>query len=131
MCAVARASAAGEDAEVAPGSHGHARRDETRILATHPNPHRYTQTRINQPPPHVHGKEGVDGSSPSEGLKSLQIATCVVCSGAAQEISMEGVAEVSIYRTFPSSHERTGSREGTSSEQAVRLGAVRRGRTVR
>src|SRR5438874_10691060 len=28
---------------------------------------RHAQTRMNRPPPHVHGKEGVDGSSPSEG----------------------------------------------------------------
>jgi hypothetical protein len=25
---------------------------------------------MNRPPPHVHGKEGVDGSSPAEGLKN-------------------------------------------------------------
>jgi hypothetical protein len=29
---------------------------------------RYAQTRMGRPPPHVHGKEGVDGSSPSEGF---------------------------------------------------------------
>ena len=34
-----------------------------------------TQTRMGRPPPHVHGKEGVDGSSPSEGfLKGQQRA---------------------------------------------------------
>jgi hypothetical protein len=37
------------------------------------NPRRRAAHRINRPPPHVHGKEGVDGSSPSEGLKILQI----------------------------------------------------------
>src|SRR5205823_14274574 len=58
----------GERAQVAPGSHGHANRDETRLLATPANPHHYAQSRMNPPPPHVHGKEGVDGSSPSEGF---------------------------------------------------------------
>jgi hypothetical protein len=34
-----------------------------------------TETRMNRPPPHVHGKEGVDGSSPSEGFtKGQQMA---------------------------------------------------------
>jgi hypothetical protein len=29
---------------------------------------------------HLHGKEGVDGSSPSEGfLKALQMGLCVAC----------------------------------------------------
>jgi hypothetical protein len=55
--------------EVAPRSHGHARRANTRRLARSKNPHRYAETRMNRPPPHVHGKEGVDGSSPSEGSK--------------------------------------------------------------
>jgi hypothetical protein len=60
--------------EVAPRSHGHARRANTRRLARSKNPHRYAETRMNRPPPHVHGKEGVDGSSPSEGSeKFLQI----------------------------------------------------------
>src|SRR5436305_4684644 len=54
--------------EVAPRSHGHAKRDDVRLSATRPSPQRYEQTRMGRPPPHVHGKEGVDGSSPSEGL---------------------------------------------------------------
>jgi hypothetical protein len=73
-CALARASAAGERAQVAPGSHGHANRDETRILATPANVRHYAQSRMNRPPPHVHGKEGVDGSSPSEGLSQTNEA---------------------------------------------------------
>jgi hypothetical protein len=60
--------------EVAPGSHAHAKRDKTRLPATRRNALKYTEYRTDRPPPHVHGKEGVDGSSPSEGLKkSLQI----------------------------------------------------------
>ena len=39
--------------------------DRARTVKTHHD----AQTRMNRPPPHVHGKEGVDGSSPSEGLK--------------------------------------------------------------
>jgi hypothetical protein len=53
---------------VAPRSHDPAKRDNTRQPPTHQNPHGYAQTRMSRPPPHVHGKEGVDGSSPSEGL---------------------------------------------------------------
>jgi hypothetical protein len=56
------------DAEVAPRSHGHAKGDDPRRLATSRIRHHYVQTRKGRPPPHVHGKEGVDGSSPSEGL---------------------------------------------------------------
>ena len=40
---------------------------------------------------HLHGKEGVDGSSPSEGLKYLQMSPCVAWLGKAPEVSMEGV----------------------------------------
>jgi len=36
-------------------------------------------------------KEGVDGSSPSEGLKYLQMSPCVAWLGKAPEVSMEGV----------------------------------------
>jgi hypothetical protein len=46
---LARASSAGERAQVAPGSHGHANRDETRRLATPANPRHYAQTRMNRP----------------------------------------------------------------------------------
>jgi hypothetical protein len=52
---------------VAPGSHDHANRDHARRSARHANPHRCTRSRMSRPP-HVHGKEGVDGSSPSEGF---------------------------------------------------------------
>jgi hypothetical protein len=52
---------------VAPRSHGRVKGGDARLRATRTNPHRYSQTRMNRPPPHVHGKEGVDGSSPSEG----------------------------------------------------------------
>jgi hypothetical protein len=34
-----------------------------------PKPARLHRTRMGRPPPHVHGKEGVDGSSPSEGFE--------------------------------------------------------------
>jgi hypothetical protein len=68
---LARGSAAGEGAQVAPGSHGHANRDETRILATQANPRGSAETRMNRPPPHVHGKEGVNGSSPLEGFAEM------------------------------------------------------------
>src|SRR3954451_4466990 len=54
-------------AQVAPGSHEYAERDQRRLVATPAIPRRYAQTRINRPPPHVHGKEGVNGSSPAEG----------------------------------------------------------------
>jgi hypothetical protein len=53
--------------EVAPGSHGHAKRDDVRLFATGAKPRHFAETRMSRPPPHVHGKEGVDGSSPSEG----------------------------------------------------------------
>ena len=56
--------------EVAPGSHEDAKRGDARLLPTSTNPHHYGQSRMDRPPPHVHGKEGVDGSSPSEGSKS-------------------------------------------------------------
>src|SRR5690349_22064364 len=56
-------------ARVAPRSHGRVTRSAGRRLATHSNPHHSTQTRIRRPPHHVHGKEGVDGSSPSEALQ--------------------------------------------------------------
>jgi hypothetical protein len=65
--------------EAAPGSRGHAKRDGTRILANPVNPRRYAQTppRID-PPPHVHGKEGVAASSPEEGFaKPPQISGCL------------------------------------------------------
>jgi hypothetical protein len=61
--------------QVAPGSHGREKRDNTRRPATHQTPRGYAQTRMNRPPPHVHGKEGVSGSSPEEGfVKPLQIS---------------------------------------------------------
>lgn len=72
--ALARALIAGERAQVAPGSHGHENRDETQILATPANPRHYVETRLNRPPPHVHGKEAVPGSSPGEGLNTCKSA---------------------------------------------------------
>jgi hypothetical protein len=79
MCALARASAAGEDA----GRTRVARPCKTRRNAAtrEPrNPRRRAAHRINRPPPHVHGKEGVDGSSPSEGLESpCKSAFSVAC----------------------------------------------------
>ena len=39
---------------------------DAQLSATLAKPHGCAQTRVNRPP-HVHGKEGVDGSSPSEG----------------------------------------------------------------
>jgi hypothetical protein len=46
--------------------------DYARLPPRRANPRRYAETRMSTPP-YVHGKEGVDGSSPSEGLKPLQI----------------------------------------------------------
>src|SRR5262245_41231756 len=43
---------------VAPRSHGHAKRDDVRLLPTGTKSHRRAQTRMSRPPPHVHGKEG-------------------------------------------------------------------------
>ena len=51
--------------KVAQRSHGNTTRDHLRWPATGGIPRHYAETRIDQPPPH--GKEGVDGSSPSEG----------------------------------------------------------------
>ena len=60
---------------IALGSHDPAKRDQTPLLATPANQHDNAETRAKSTPPHVHGKEGVDGSSPSEGLKNpLQIS---------------------------------------------------------
>jgi hypothetical protein len=67
-----RAPTRGHLPEVAPRSHGHAKRDHARLLATAANPHDYAEFRMDRPPPHVHGKEGVDGSSPSEGFTKGQ-----------------------------------------------------------
>src|SRR5262249_27254556 len=58
-----------ERRRVAPGSHGDAKRDQTRLSATSTNPLHDAGSGMGRPPPHVHGKEGVDGSSPSEGLQ--------------------------------------------------------------
>ena len=47
-----------------------ARRCRTRRLAAtaaHRDPHEYAESRMNRPPPPVHGKEGVGSSSPPEG----------------------------------------------------------------
>jgi hypothetical protein len=54
--------------EGAPRVHENAKRDDLRLPATAENRHGYAETGINRPPPHFNGKEGVDGSSPSEGL---------------------------------------------------------------
>jgi len=53
--------------EGAPRVHENAKRDDPRLPATAENRHGHVETRINRPPPHFNGKEGVDGSSPSEG----------------------------------------------------------------
>ena len=58
--------------EVAPRSHRHAKRADLRLRPRLANRRRYAQTRMGRPPPHVHGKEGVDGSSPSEGFRKGQ-----------------------------------------------------------
>jgi hypothetical protein len=65
-----RSYSSGGYGQVAPRSHGHEKRDDRRRAATSRIPPHYAQTRMRRPPPHVHGKEGVDGSSPSEGLTS-------------------------------------------------------------
>jgi hypothetical protein len=51
---------------VAPRSHGCVRRSEPRLPRDTHKPPSYSQTRMNRPPPHVHDKEGVLGSSPSK-----------------------------------------------------------------
>jgi Major Facilitator Superfamily len=43
-------------ARVAPGSHDEAKRDQARLSARQAKPHRYAETRMSRPPPHVHGK---------------------------------------------------------------------------
>ena len=53
-----------------PRSHDPAKRGDTRRLLRSENPRNRTESRMDRPPPHVHGKEGVDGSSPSEGLQN-------------------------------------------------------------
>jgi hypothetical protein len=64
------------EAQVAPRSHGDAKRANSSLRPRLANPRRCAQTRMSRPPPHVHGKEGVDGSSPSEGFENLlQIRT--------------------------------------------------------
>jgi hypothetical protein len=55
---------------VAPRSHGHARRDDPRGANDDPNPLHHAGSRMNRPPPHVHGKEGVDGGVRQRALKS-------------------------------------------------------------
>jgi hypothetical protein len=64
-------------------------RDVARLRA---NPHESA-------PLHVHGKEGVDGSSPSEGLNALQVSTlcCLIrqhpnlgCRGGQQVVDLQG-----------------------------------------
>jgi hypothetical protein len=55
--------------EVAPGSHGSGKRGDSRQRGKGSSRHGYAQTRMNRPPPHVHGKEAAPGSSPGESLK--------------------------------------------------------------
>ena len=65
----------------------------------------------------LHGREGVDGSSPSEGLKHLQICVFVACSGAAPEMIMEGSANpefAGLFRSVRSSQRRNGNSEETA-----------------
>jgi hypothetical protein len=57
--------------KVAPRSHGSGRRGDSRLLPSLGKPHRYTESRMDRPPPHVHGKEGVVGLSPTEGFGLL------------------------------------------------------------
>src|SRR3954454_14645959 len=76
---------------------------------------------------HLHGKEGVDGSSPSEGLKYLQIATLCCLSRRGPEHQYGGGQRGGDLQEFSSSHGRTGSRGGTSREQADRRRALRAG----
>ena len=54
--------------EVVPGSHRLAKPAETRLRPRRSKPHHYADAGMTPPPPHVHGKAGVDGSSPSEGF---------------------------------------------------------------
>jgi hypothetical protein len=63
--------------------HENAKRGDSRLPATVANRHGYAESGINRPPPDFNGKEGVDGSSPSEGFaKSLQAASLSrPCSG--------------------------------------------------
>jgi len=53
--------------QVAPGSHSHAKRGDTRHLPTSDDPASLGLNLCGSAPPHVHGRR-VDGSSPSEGL---------------------------------------------------------------
>ena len=48
--------------------HENAKRGDSRLPATGSNRHDHAETRINRPPPHFNGKEGVSGSSPEEGF---------------------------------------------------------------
>ena len=47
------------DGQVAPRSHDGAKRDCSRRQPTQLEPRHYAQTRMNRPPPHVHGEEDV------------------------------------------------------------------------
>src|ERR671918_2788022 len=61
-------------ARVAPRSHDSAKRDDQWRPERDSKRVGCAESRMNRPPPHVHGKERVDGSSPSEGFdNSLQI----------------------------------------------------------
>ncbi len=59
--------------EGAPRVHENAKRGDARLPARREKRCGYAKNGINRPPPHFNGKEGVDGSSPSEGLKYVQI----------------------------------------------------------
>jgi hypothetical protein len=72
-----------------------ARRCQTWRLATRRealNPHRCAQSRMNRLPPH--GKEGVDGSSPSEGSKDV-IPICLTAVSSGDD---DAAAAVEVFR---------------------------------
>jgi len=57
--------------EGVPGSHRLAKPAEARLRPSRSKPHHHAEAGMTRPPPHVHGKEGVDGSSPSEGFTKV------------------------------------------------------------
>ena len=57
--------------EGAPRVHENAKRGDARLPARARKRCGYGKNGINRPPPHFNGKEGVDGSSPSEGFRDV------------------------------------------------------------
>src|SRR6266536_4960421 len=53
-------------AEVAPGSHGGAKRGDARSFPRPASPHHDTESRMSRPPPHVHCKECHEEGPPAE-----------------------------------------------------------------